>query len=138
MYGVEAVGPTELQRLTLICAVEALLKEGQPSGVTGLIKQGPLGDGLMKEFHAFHASLLCWPNLLDLPSSVQQVQQIPPLSLCHPALALTCRSTYTCCTCLWGLPNARSGGSAFARSTSDSACSKDLQGLPGTCFLKCH
>lgn len=56
----------------LVCALEALLKEAQPSGMSSLIRQGPLGDGLTKELHALHASTLHWPHLLDLPSSIKQ------------------------------------------------------------------
>lgn len=72
-YGVGAAGPTDLQRRMLVCALESLLKEAQPSGMSSLIRQGPLGDGLIKELHALHASTLHWPHLLDLPSSIKQV-----------------------------------------------------------------
>ncbi len=69
-----AAGPTDLQRHMLVCALEALMKEAQPSGMGGLIRQGPLGDSLTRELHALHASVLHWPHLLDLPSSVKQVR----------------------------------------------------------------
>ncbi len=77
-YGMGTAGPTELQRHTLVCALEALLREAQPSGMGGLIRRGPLGDSLLKELTAFHASVLRWPHLLDLPTAVKQVQLSSP------------------------------------------------------------
>ncbi|BDA47637.1 probable protein pirA at N-terminal half [Coccomyxa sp. Obi] len=81
LYGMGTAGPTDLQRHTLVCALEALLKEAQPSGMGGLIRRGPLGDSLTKELSAFHASVLRWPHLLDLPTSVKQASSMASLGL---------------------------------------------------------
>ncbi|CAL8471922.1 g11464 [Coccomyxa elongata] len=80
-YGMGTAGPTDLQRHTLVCALEVLLKEAQPSGMGGLIRRGPLGDSLTKELSAFHASVLRWPHLLDFPASVKQASSMASLGL---------------------------------------------------------
>lgn len=77
-FGMGTAGPTDLQRHTLVCALEVLLKEAQPSGMGGLIRRSPLGDSLTNELIAFHASVLRWPHLLDFPASVKQVQLSSP------------------------------------------------------------
>ena len=65
--------PTPLQAHTMACWAERLLSL-QGRGGRSLFRHGSgLGDALLADVAAFHASLPHWPLLLDLPETIAQV-----------------------------------------------------------------
>lgn len=77
----------------LICLIEQLLREAETSGKHSLLRHSHLSDSLIRQLRGFHAGATQWHHLLSLTSSIQQVQNPPPLPLsnifeAHPSCSL--------------------------------------------------